>query len=1182
MDGRTGKGYSARMIETLADFPAIQAIQRALWQVSDVRGAAVMVGSGFSLNAELPSPASKAPPLWWQMAQEMERQIGSGSSGGSNPLRLAEEYRALLGQAALDGLVRDLVRDAEWLPGSAHRRLLELPWSDVLTTNWDTLLERAKADLAERSYDVVLTPADIGRTRSPRIVKLHGSLPSHTPFIFAEEDYRTYPTRFAPFVNLAQHVLLENELLLLGFSGDDPNFLNWAGWVRDQLGASARRIRLAGILDLSPARRRYLENLNVTPIDLAPLAAGVEDPRLRHSMATTALLDAMHGAKPRPIHVWARIERQSHASRKDEGAADQVVRITREWIADREAAPGWLVAPGIERSRLRMDTADAARGALSRLGEVSAEQRHRFAAELAWRLDIGQFGVPEWAKRILEAPLSEEPSGLSPQERTRLRAILARQAIEDREFARVDALVDDLEADGADDEAPAWAAYLKGLGARDRLDLAGIVAALPLVKGSDPVWLFRRAALMCAAFDPEGAAKLVRDGLIDIRRRRTLDRRSLWLLSREAWGRFLWRNLAFELRKDEDDRLELGEDWPLVYDEHRIDPWDELNVLDYEIRQEQESRRKWSGAEKIHFEPGSWTPAAKEPAGRFAEWVVPSEMQVRRLADDVGIPWRAGSADVLSTRLARTVSETTERFEAAAVWRVASYLRSEDGELMDSWFGRTQVAALPEALVAEIASALRTSVEYLASTTTARDTNSVEALRTLLELLSRLAVRADPKDAKALFKLALSTFDRVAAEHWWLFKATTHLINRALSAIPPAERGGFVGDMLAFPLPGERKSGAGEREWPEFSDAFRPSAVVVRRPESEWDARIAGLIAIVGNDRREGRHRAIQRLWLLRDKDVLTQEETGRFAQAVWSWRRSPAGLPKDVSFYPGAMVQLPEPQPGEARTAFNHEVVQPILRGEIEPGLLESLSYVGSEADKGRAERPFTAIEATELIRAIPWPEAADGRELAASAISFGLLPIAKLDDNLAEELWQRSTGTDAAAGILFLPHVAIHFPERAGGAAAKLERAMKDREFAGVNIALNAVRNWARLANAETFPASLTTAIVSLVAVRREPGLFRTLDVCVELVDHELLTDEDARRILEGLEELLIETDYRNWRYDGLRAATHTYVRANAVRLAKALRRSGRNERVIENWISAGSTDPTPEVRYVTEDHD
>jgi hypothetical protein len=60
----------------------------------------------------------------------------------ADPLRLAEEFRAMLGQAALDDFIRQNAPDASWEPSELHEKLLRLPWADVLTTNWDTLLER--------------------------------------------------------------------------------------------------------------------------------------------------------------------------------------------------------------------------------------------------------------------------------------------------------------------------------------------------------------------------------------------------------------------------------------------------------------------------------------------------------------------------------------------------------------------------------------------------------------------------------------------------------------------------------------------------------------------------------------------------------------------------------------------------------------------------------------------------------------------------------------------------------------------------------------------------------------------------------------------------------------------------------------------------------------------------------
>ena len=220
----------------------------------------------------------------------------------SDPLRLAEEYRTYFGQAGLDEFIRIRICDSAWQPGPLHHALLNLQWSDVLTTNWDTLLERSADKGSHRHYDRVLGTADLAHTTAPRIVKLHGSLGTTERFIVAEEDYRAYPVKFAAFVNLARQIFIENELCLLGFSGDDPNFLQWSGWVRDNLGGSARRIYLVGALNLSTAKRKFLEARNIAPIDLGTIVE--KETTDRHTVATRLFLDFLAAAKPKPRHDW--------------------------------------------------------------------------------------------------------------------------------------------------------------------------------------------------------------------------------------------------------------------------------------------------------------------------------------------------------------------------------------------------------------------------------------------------------------------------------------------------------------------------------------------------------------------------------------------------------------------------------------------------------------------------------------------------------------------------------------------------------------------------------------------------------------------------------------------------------------------------------------------------------------
>jgi hypothetical protein len=386
----------------LPDYPTLRQVQNALWGAKDLRGAAVMVGAGFSRFARLASQAGRTPPLWRDFEVEMRKRLHEDGAP-TDPLKLAEQYRAALGRPALDALIRELVCDQQWTPDETHSRLLGLPWADVLTTNWDTLLERTPLPEPDRTYEVVRVISDIARTRSPRIVKLHGTLPAHEPFIFTSEDFRTYPQRFAPFVNLAQQVMLENELCLIGFSGDDPNFLQWSGWIRDQLGASARRISLVGVLNLSPSRRQVLEQFNVSPIDLAPLVQGVDD-NDKHSRATRIFLDALWEAKPKPNYIWAR-ERErlkQPFTTKTPDPEKYLKELCEKWREERESYPGWLVAPHTERMFLRHDTESILSEIWKLLSSVPPELRAALTYELVWRHETALW------------PLSKNVPGLQP------------------------------------------------------------------------------------------------------------------------------------------------------------------------------------------------------------------------------------------------------------------------------------------------------------------------------------------------------------------------------------------------------------------------------------------------------------------------------------------------------------------------------------------------------------------------------------------------------------------------------------------------------------------------------------------------------------------------------------------------------------------------------------------------
>lgn len=136
--------------------------------------------------------------MWREVVERMLQRLYPDKSevvSGNDALRVAQEYEAAFGRRELDRLLKACIPDSNYEPSSLHRLLLQLPWADIFTTNQDTLLERTRPLVTNRKYDLIHSIEDISATRSPRIVKLHGSLPSRRPFIFTEEDFE--PTRYA-------------------------------------------------------------------------------------------------------------------------------------------------------------------------------------------------------------------------------------------------------------------------------------------------------------------------------------------------------------------------------------------------------------------------------------------------------------------------------------------------------------------------------------------------------------------------------------------------------------------------------------------------------------------------------------------------------------------------------------------------------------------------------------------------------------------------------------------------------------------------------------------------------------------------------------------------------------------------------------------------------------------------
>ena len=363
--------------------PYLNEIAERLWSGH----AAVMVGAGFSRNAKPNGTSCLGFPDWSQLGDIFFDKIHNKKPDNQkyiNVLKVADEIQAAFGRPVLDQLLRSSIPDMDYEPSPLHVKLLNLPWTDVFTTNYDTLLERACFSITSQKYDIVVNKEDLVYSERPRIIKLHGSFPSERPFIITEEDYRRYPRDFAPFVNTVQQALLENTLCLVGFSGEDPNFLQWIGWIRDNLGnQNSPKIYLVGIFRLSEAQKKLLEQRNIVLVDLVE-CDGIEG---NHYMALDRFIDYLLSRKAEDNRLtWPSGGKFTFPDQRAPDKTIQLTELLAEWRQERRSYPGWCILPEDRRSYLWIITQPWI-SFISSKDVLPAPMDIEFAYELNWRME---------------------------------------------------------------------------------------------------------------------------------------------------------------------------------------------------------------------------------------------------------------------------------------------------------------------------------------------------------------------------------------------------------------------------------------------------------------------------------------------------------------------------------------------------------------------------------------------------------------------------------------------------------------------------------------------------------------------------------------------------------------------------------------------------------------------------
>ncbi len=899
--------------------------------------AAVLVGAGFSRNAVKADSDIPDSPTWDELANIFADKLARSEENRkpySSPLVMAERVEAVYGRSELDHLLQESIRDQDYLPSSLHRQLLRLPWSDIFTTNYDTLLERTSEEIAEKSFAVITNKEDlIGSSGKTRIVKLHGSFPSHYPFIITSEDYRTYPQRFAPFVNTVQQSMLENTLCLIGFSGDDPNFEKWIGWIRDNLGeGNAPNIYMLLHYQLPEAEQLLLRRKKIIPVDLSQLAPG-EPTATIYEKALQYLSGKVRDMQP-PKWEFRQI---SVELSKQEITLEKGLELLKGL---RRSYPGWITVPSGRLKMLRSMILSPAEDILEKCCATSEElsdEEIEYLYEYDWLRERALRPPFTTELRAYHKILDRHPND-HPEFRRSIQMSLLRDLRESGDWTAWEELHSVLQGertyfDSEQENQFAWEECLCALARYQFRELKKLLDDWNILP-SMPVWCLRKAGLLAEYGDAQQAQELLRQAIANIRSRIAHQQGiDLALLSQES----ALMNLKGFVSQALDSRFDPTDDNGKSPEEKIIDEQHSAVHAQYHVDWEEQDRFFSAKMEAV------WKPFQTHRVSQsfdFGKAVTSTHFgsdeetlfafAFLRFREETGMPFRirnvrcgSDAAYGAALRLARY----------APFWSVLALVRSDKskelGEVITrgvlSEWSNEEVDTQSQFYIDAI---LRANAELSPEDWFYRNSFARLAAEVLPEMLSELCSRCSRVMLNQIFDL-VKTLYFLDRKKRLCYSRMPSLARRLFSAYTPEERRALIPTLLTFPLSAE-KDRYEERYFADPLEYLR--GLIVHQEEQEPSESLLEINKLLENysPEHEDADAVLNRLLHCLDYGLLTAEQRKRLRDLVW--RNGQLELPP--KWLRTVCLKLPEPQEVKWSEYLAEEITKSSATGYIGEGL--------------------------------------------------------------------------------------------------------------------------------------------------------------------------------------------------------------------------------------------------------
>ncbi len=175
-----------------------------------------IIGAGFSLNVE-----GKKPLNWNELGEKISIELDIFNYVYDGPIDAISYYEEEFSRAKLIEKITELLNIHNIAPSGTHKAFAELKFKQIITTNFDCLLEKSY----ETNCNVVTNESMLSTNfkGTTSIYKLHGDLSDPNRMVLTEKDYDLFLNKNPILSTFIANLFITKTPLLIGYSFNDPD-----------------------------------------------------------------------------------------------------------------------------------------------------------------------------------------------------------------------------------------------------------------------------------------------------------------------------------------------------------------------------------------------------------------------------------------------------------------------------------------------------------------------------------------------------------------------------------------------------------------------------------------------------------------------------------------------------------------------------------------------------------------------------------------------------------------------------------------------------------------------------------------------------------------------------------------------------------------------------------------------